>query len=170
MTIDKHSWGYRRDAALHDFKTVEEVIANMAQTVSCGGNILINVGPTSDGRIIPLFEERLLQWGEWLKVNGEAIYESKPWTHQNDTVTSDVWYTQRGGNVYGIVLQYPRHGDHIELGAIEGAKVKSVHLLGHDSQEIKWEKNAAGHVVLHFPHLNSYSHVKYAYVFRFEFK
>jgi len=58
---------------------------------SCGGNILINVGPTADGMIVPIFEERLRQLGSWLKVNGEAIYASKPWKHQNDTVTSYVW-------------------------------------------------------------------------------
>ena len=58
---------------------------------SCGGNILINVGPTADGMIIPVYEERLRQLGSWLQVNGEAIYASKPWKYQNDTVTPAVW-------------------------------------------------------------------------------
>jgi len=58
---------------------------------SCGGNILIDAGPTADGMIIPIFEERLRQLGSWLQVNGEAIYASKPWTYQNDTVTPAVW-------------------------------------------------------------------------------
>ena len=51
----------------------------------------MNVGPTHDGRILPIFEERLRQMGQWLSVNGEAIYASKPWTHQNDTVTKNIW-------------------------------------------------------------------------------
>lgn len=52
----------------------------------------MNVGPTSDGMIAPIFEERLLQFGDWMRVNGEAIYSSKPWKFQNDTLTNGVWY------------------------------------------------------------------------------
>ena len=51
----------------------------------------MNVGPTSDGRIVPVFEERLRELGAWLKVNGDAIYKTAPWTHQNDTITKNVW-------------------------------------------------------------------------------
>ena len=54
----------------------------------------MNIGPTHDGRIVPVFEERLRQMGAWLKVNGEAVYGSKPWSHQNDTLNRDVWYVQ----------------------------------------------------------------------------
>ena len=59
---------------------------------SNGGNALINIGPTSYGKIIPVFEERLRQMGSWLKVNGEAIYSSVPWKYQNDTGNTHVWY------------------------------------------------------------------------------
>ena len=51
----------------------------------------MDVGPTADGRILPIYEERLRQMGHWLKVNGEAIYSSRPWQYQNDTVTPGVW-------------------------------------------------------------------------------
>ena len=58
---------------------------------SCGGNLLMNIGPSHDGRIVPIFEERLRQFGDWLKVNGEAIYGSRPWRYQNDTITPRIW-------------------------------------------------------------------------------
>lgn len=59
------------------------------------GNALINVGPTKEGIIPHMFEERLLQLGEWLKINGEAIYDTSPWLYQNDTLNPDVWYTSK---------------------------------------------------------------------------
>lgn len=62
---------------------------------STGGYVLINVGPTSYGKLIPIFEERLRQMGSWLKVNGEAIYKSVPWKYQNDTMNSNVWFVCR---------------------------------------------------------------------------
>jgi alpha-L-fucosidase len=58
---------------------------------SFGGNILINVGATSWGTFAPIYEERFRQLGSWLKVNGEAIYKSTPWKHQNDTLTKRAW-------------------------------------------------------------------------------
>ena len=56
-------------------------------------NLLLNVGPMADGTLDPVFEERLLEMGAWLQVNGEAIYDSIPWRYQNDTPVQDIWYT-----------------------------------------------------------------------------
>lgn len=105
-------------------------------TVSTGGNVLVNVGPTQNGLIQPIFVERLLQMGSWLKINGEAIYDSQPWTHQNDTKTPDVWYTSKLANsdrtiVYAIVLKYPFDYGEISLYAL-GAQidVAEVRMLG----------------------------------------
>ena len=70
---------------------INELITNLVTTVSCGGNILINIGPTSEGIIVPIFQERLQQLGAWLQVNGEAIYESRPWKFQNDTTNPNAW-------------------------------------------------------------------------------
>lgn len=91
MTIDKNSWGYRPDAPLSDYYGTQYLIDQLVSTVSCGGNLLLNVGPAKDGTINPIFEERLREIGGWLAVNGGAIYNSRPWTYQNDTGTENIW-------------------------------------------------------------------------------
>jgi alpha-L-fucosidase len=71
MTIN-NTWGYKRDD--EKWKSTETLIRNLCDIASKGGNYLLNVGPTSTG-VIPQPEvERLLAVGQWMKVNGDAIY------------------------------------------------------------------------------------------------
>ncbi|XP_060070784.1 alpha-L-fucosidase-like [Ylistrum balloti] len=120
MTLDRKSWGFRRDMELSDVLTIEELITTLAETVSCGGNLLVNIGPTSDGTIPPVFEERLLQMGTWLRANVDYVYDSKPWHYQNDTHTPGVWYTAKKISmvtiVYAFVQKLPESG-FLYLGA-----------------------------------------------------
>lgn len=96
----------------------------IVKTVSCNGNALINVGPTKYGTILPIFEERLRDMGKWLSINGEAIYGSKPWVYQNDSITPNVWYTQKldptnsSSTIYAIVLEYPYDTNELDLHPI----------------------------------------------------
>nr|CAD7425016.1 unnamed protein product [Timema monikensis] len=92
MTIDKSSWGFRRNARLSNILTIEELLNNFVKAVSCNGNMLMNVGPTKEGVIAPIYEERLRQMGTWLDINGEAIYSTRYWSVQNDANNTDVWY------------------------------------------------------------------------------
>lgn len=64
FTIDERSWGHRDNAKYEDFMTSEEIIKEIVSTVSCNGNVLINVGPTRFGTIEPIFVERLTQMGQ----------------------------------------------------------------------------------------------------------
>ena len=84
------SWSDTEMQDLHKFICV--VIIILFITLSCGGNMLMNVGPTKDGKIIPIFEERLRQFGGWLAVNGEGVYSTVPWSHQKDNATTAIWY------------------------------------------------------------------------------
>nr|CAH8874540.1 unnamed protein product [Trichobilharzia regenti] len=95
MTLDCCSWGFRRDITLSSILTPEALLYEVITTVAYGGNILINVGPTAWGKILPIYEERLIQLGEWLSVNGEAIYETQPWRIQRETKPDFVWYTYK---------------------------------------------------------------------------
>lgn len=54
--------------------------------------MLVNVGPTKYGKISPIYEERLRQMGQWLRINGDGIYGTRPWVYQNDTLVKNVWY------------------------------------------------------------------------------
>ncbi|KAK4308856.1 hypothetical protein Pmani_019470 [Petrolisthes manimaculis] len=132
MTLDKRSWGYRRNAPATDYITIHDLLTELAMTISCRGNILINAGPTHDGRIPPIMEERLRQLGSWLDINGEAVYQSQPWTHQNDSLTPGIWYTSKGDAVYAIVLKWPQAGI-LTLGSALATASTSISFLGYSS-------------------------------------
>ncbi|KAK0177393.1 hypothetical protein PV328_001451 [Microctonus aethiopoides] len=138
MTIDRKSWGYRRNAALNDYMSIDELVKELAITVSCGGNLLMNIGPTKDGIIAPIFEERLRQMGKWLDVNGEAIYKTRPWKYQNDTISGDTWFTMNEQNkiLYAIILSWPQDNI-LRLGVIELATSDKLSLLGYENT-LKW--------------------------------
>jgi alpha-L-fucosidase len=154
MTIDFSSWGYRRNAQLNSYATIEQLLTTLAETVSCGGNLLMNVGPTHDGRIVPIFEERLRQMGEWLGVNGEAIYSSVPWVHQNDTTTPGVWYTSKEDTVYAVVLSWPEDGT-LTLGAVNTQASTKITLMGYTGDPFKWTAKQGAGIIIEFPAIPS---------------
>jgi len=74
-----YSYGYNRNEPLSNYRSSQELILMLIDLVSRGGNLLLDVGPTGDGRIPMIMQSRLIEIGDWLKVNGEAIYGSRPW-------------------------------------------------------------------------------------------
>ncbi len=73
------SYGYNRMETLRDYHTDRELQLMLVDIVSRGGNLLLDIGPTADGRIPTIMEERLTRIGEWLQANGEAIYGTRAW-------------------------------------------------------------------------------------------
>ncbi|KQN64571.1 alpha-L-fucosidase [Erwinia sp. E602] len=71
------SYGFNRAEQLEDYCTSQQLVEQLIGIVSKGGNFLLNVGPTADGRIPTLQQERLRDIGRWMDVNGEAVYDSQ---------------------------------------------------------------------------------------------
>jgi alpha-L-fucosidase len=81
------SYGYNRAEHLEHYHTGRELVTMLVDLVSRGGNLLLDIGPAADGTIPVVMEQRLIEIGSWLKVNGDAIYGTKPYK------TSRQWST-----------------------------------------------------------------------------
>lgn len=110
MSLDKLSWSYSRATNLAGYFTAVELIGFLVSTVAYGGNLLLDIGPTADGLIVPILEERLLSIGKYLKVNGEAIYGSVPLIPPNASANGILAYftaSPRGDKIYYLTVGWP---------------------------------------------------------------
>lgn len=130
------SFGYNRNENLEDYSTGEELIHLLIDKVSRGGNLLLNVGPTADGRIPVIMQQRLAEIGSWLKVNGEAIYGTRQWENSMKS-DSHVSYTRKGSDLYVIVTEWT--GKPIKVTGLN--PTGKVELLGY-SKKIRFQKKA----------------------------
>jgi alpha-L-fucosidase len=83
--------------------TPREVVHYLVDVVSKNGNLLLNIGPKADGTIPEVMQSCLRRVGEWLRVNGEAIYGSRPWDKYKE---GDVRFTRKGNVLYAIALEW----------------------------------------------------------------
>ena len=85
------SFGLNRNESLENYMTSDELIRHFCVLVAAGGGMTLNVGPAADGKIPLLQQERLLDLGKWLKINGEAIYGTRPYKkfYEKKLVTVD---------------------------------------------------------------------------------
>lgn len=124
------SFGFNRNEDVEDYQTAQSLIHLLIEIVSRGGNLLLNIGPDSDGTIPVIMQERLLQMGEWLQVNGEAIHGSR--IHRSHGESDSVRFTRSadGSFVYAILLRHP--GRQVRLKTVEASPDVKIHLLGLD--------------------------------------
>ena len=94
-------FSFRRYVETDNYKSTNKIIHYLVDIVAKGGNYLLNVGPSPTGELPPTAVERMHEIGKWMKLNGEAIYGTRPFYPYCD---GKVRYTQRNGMVYAIYL------------------------------------------------------------------
>jgi len=119
MFHKKSSWSYDRSGNLADYKNADDLIFHLVATTAWNGTYSLNIGPTADGRILPIFEERLRQIGSWLSVNGESIFSSRPYKLGNDT--AQIFYTIQPATKGLLYATYTScYGDGYNVAACTG--------------------------------------------------
>jgi len=164
-TISYGSWCYTENLKI---KPAKDLIHVLVDIVSKNGVLLLNISPMADGTIPEQQKQVLLEIGEWLDMNGESIYETRPWITFGEGPTKepeghfqnhnefqklvysnkDIRYTKKGNTVYATFFGWP-DGESAVLESfardnlVGDLEINEISLLGYDG-EINWEMNDAG--------------------------
>lgn len=156
--VAKNSWCYTSD---NEYKTSVEIIRDLVDIVSKNGSLLLNVGPKADGTIPEQDKQILLEIGDWLKVNGEAIYDTTFWRTSGEGPTKieegqftdgvtkaytseDIRFTVKGSQLYVTVLVFPDDGV-VKIKSLSEkshhfqAIIEDISVLGFDEKPV-WER------------------------------
>ncbi len=160
LTDDSIDWGAWCDVKDPQYKSTNRLLDFLVDVVSKNGAVLLNITPRADGTIPQEVKDRLLGMGDWLKMNGEAIYGSRPYKmygegpqkiveghlseHKNgDAVAEDIRFTTNNGNLYAIALAWPE-GDFKIRSFAKGnnlldKEIAEITMLGSD-EKLTWKQ------------------------------
>ena len=156
------SFGYNQIEDLGNYMTSKALIHLLIEKVAGGGNLLLDVGPTADGRIPVIQQQRLLDIGAWLDINGEAIYETRRWEGAKNNKLENIYFTQKGKDLYVHCTAFP-----IAPVVVKGVKASKVSMLGYGG---KVKHNKSGNTVkITAPKLSPVTNPnEHAWVFKIE--
>jgi alpha-L-fucosidase len=190
-----HSYGYNRAEQLNDYRSDRELILMLVDLVSRGGNFLLDIGPTGDGRIPVIMQQRLIEMGRWLSVNGESIYGTKAWKRTRQwsegeqkkletgeymkryEVTDYVnrtkpgqaiiecFFTAKGDDLYAIVPRWP--GRQFVLKDVAAPRAMEVSMVGTPGS-LKWTAKGGNVTVEMPPASGDPAKAQWAYVVKFK--
>ncbi|WP_281614823.1 alpha-L-fucosidase [Flammeovirga sp. SubArs3] len=183
-SIGKNSWGYVTNWESKDANTI---IDDLVDIVSKNGCLLLNVGPKADGTIPEDQVAILMEIGEWLSVNGKAIYGSRPWEIYGDGPTqvatghhtegknkeltaNDFRFTTNNGKLYAISMAWANNGK-VKIPVLKTSSqyissgIKNIKLLGH-KKSLDFTQNDKN-LVIQLPKEKPCNH---AFVFEIEFE
>lgn len=187
------SFGYNRNEDAADYNSTRALLLLLTDVVSGGGNLLLDIGPNGRGKIPAIMQQRLLEMGNWLKVNGEAIYGTRKWKKSvqwsagdrklehkggylggdyilKQTINPDpgkavkeLFFTSKGKDVYAISPKFPKK--QLVIKDIKPSAKTKVTLIGHRGVlEYQYDK---GLLVLEVPHL-TYDELPCDYLWSFK--
>lgn len=190
------SFGYNMNETLDDYTSPQGLILTLVNIVSNGGNLLLNIGPDANGNIPTIMEERLVQIGKWLSVNGEAIYGTRCWriTQQwsegnrdwksneklyvsGNTILKQTVNPDKGFAVKEAFFTFKNNtlyailpvlpDNKIELRDIQVEPGTEITLLGYD-KALEWEQKGKN-IEVYFPKLSIYEiPCEYAWTIKIE--
>ena len=158
-------WCYFSDST--KYKKTDWVIHNLIDAVAKGGSFMVGIGPDKTGRFHPVVVERLEAVGDWLKVNGEGIYETRA---RDVWKSGDIRFTRSKDNkrVYAFVEKFPEK--ELIIPSVTPKKKSKVRLLGYN-KPLKWSLTSDGSIRIEIPDtLQSPENrpCEYAWAFRIE--
>ena len=156
-------WAYLTE---NEYKAADEIVIDLVDAVSKNGVLLLNIGPRPDGTIDPAERQLLEEIGDWMSVNGEAIYSTRPWLVHGEGPTippagsftdttppaftpEDIRFTTHGDTLYAAVLNLGRDATEVRIRSLAttlrlfDGDVAAVRLLGVD-EELRFSRGPDG--------------------------
>jgi alpha-L-fucosidase len=145
MTMND-TWGFKTNDT--NWKSSETLVKNLVDIVSKGGNFLLNVGPTSEGLIPSPSVERLKEMGEWIKVNGEAIYGVRQLRNYKEGDNLRYTASADGKTINAFLMNWSGRQLNIrQIKPTDGSKIK---MIGYDA-DLNWKYDSKKGLIVELP-------------------